>query len=227
MRPQLLDRFGLHVEVKTEGDLDRRMEIVERREAFESNPELFCASVDEVQQQLRSRITRAQRNANRAKVDRGLLRQIAQLCTDLKIDGHRGEITIARAGRGLAAFEGRRNVTEEDVRRVAVMSLRHRLRRDPLEETAGTERIQRALEKVFADQPKKRNAGSGSGGQGDGAPHHPAARNQAAGRRRGHRIRDAGARAERQPISFALPAVRIGRRERCITDRRGPPWPRR
>jgi magnesium chelatase subunit D len=169
LRPQLLDRFGLHVEVTTDADPDRRVDIVERRNAFERDPEKFCANLAPDQEQLRSKITRAQKNSGTVIVERPLLRQIAQLCTELKVDGHRGELTITRAGRALAAFEGRKKVTADDVRRVTPMALRHRLRRDPLEESASTERIQRALDKVFAEQPKKRAAGSGSSGQGEGA----------------------------------------------------------
>lgn len=169
LRPQLLDRFGLHVEVTTDDDLDRRVDIVERRNAYERDPREFCASFAKEQEQLRIRIKQAQKANASVIVERALLRQIAQLCTELKIDGHRGELTITRAGRALAAFEGRKKVKADDVRRVAPMALRHRLRRDPLEEAASTERIQRALEKVLAEQPEKRSAGTGSGGQNDGA----------------------------------------------------------
>ncbi|MGH9966932.1 MAG: magnesium chelatase ATPase subunit I [Pyrinomonadaceae bacterium] len=169
LRPQLLDRFGLHVEVKTEDNLDCRVEIVERREAFERSRETFCATFADDQQQLRNKITRAQKKAGAVIVDRTLLRQIAQLCTDLGVEGHRGELTIARAGRALAAFEGRKKVTRDDVRRVAALSLRHRLRRDPLEETAGNEQIQQALENVFREQPEKSRGTSddksGAGGK--------------------------------------------------------------
>lgn len=169
LRPQLLDRFGLHVEIATENDLDGRVEIVERREAFDHDPEKFCATQARDQQHLRNNITRAQKNSGGVKVDRPLLRQIAQLCTELKIDGHRGELTITRAARALAAFEGRKKITEDDVRQVAAMALRHRLRRDPLEETASTERIQQAFEKVFAGQQKKREKRSSNDGEGEGA----------------------------------------------------------
>jgi magnesium chelatase subunit D len=82
-------------------------------------------------------------------VQRSLLRLIAELCVRLKVDGHRGEITIARAARSLAAFEGRKHVTSEDVRRVARMSLAHRLRRDPLEQTGGGAQIEQATEELF------------------------------------------------------------------------------
>jgi magnesium chelatase subunit D len=162
LRPQLQDRFGLHVEVKTENDLEQRAEIVHRRELFERDPELFLREVESDQQRLRKKITQAQRRLVGVEIDRPLLRQIAQLCSELKVDGHRGELTIARAARALAVFEGRRKLSEEDVKRVALMSLRHRLRRDPLEEAGNTGRIERAIEKVF-QQPRNKNRSQRSG----------------------------------------------------------------
>lgn len=172
LRPQLLDRFGLHVEVKTEGDLDERVAIVERREAYERDPDAFCVGLEAEQAKLRQRITRAQKTSAAVKVDRLLLRKIAQLCSDLQIDGHRGELTITRAARALASFEGKKKVTAEEVKRVTPMALRHRLRRDPLEETASTERIQQALERTFPDVQRGRSGKSGDeggeGGTGDG-----------------------------------------------------------
>ena len=83
------------------------------------------------------------------KVERKLLRQIAALCSELKVDGHRGELTIMRSARALAAFAGRKTVSEEDVRRVATMALRHRLHRDPLGEQASSLKIEQALDKTF------------------------------------------------------------------------------
>lgn len=168
MRPQLLDRFGLHAEVKTDHDLDRRVDIVERRNAYERDPQGFCAKLTEDQEHLRNKITRAQKTAGSVLVERSLLRQIAQLCMALKIDGHRGELTITRAASALAAFEGRKKVTANDVCTVSSMALRHRLRKDPLEEAGGTERILQAMEEVFAKQPGKRDAGSGGGGPANG-----------------------------------------------------------
>ena len=149
LRPQLLDRFGLFVGVTTERDIDRRVEIVERREAFEADRVSFHARMAQEQNDLQAQIVRARRNFAGVKIERRLLRSIAELCSQLNVDGHRGELTIARAARSLAAFEGRRKVTEGDVRRVAVMALRHRLRRDALEETGGSERIEQAIEQVF------------------------------------------------------------------------------
>jgi magnesium chelatase subunit D len=149
LRPQLLDRFGLNVEVTTESDVDCRTEIVERRERFESDRQSFLAAFQNEQDELRRKITRGQKLFGSVAVDRDVLRKIAQLCAELNLDGHRGELTITRASRALAAFEGRKKVREADVKRVAAMALRHRLRRQPFEDTGSSERIDQALEKVF------------------------------------------------------------------------------
>ena len=159
LRPQLLDRFGLHVEVKTEGDLTQRVAIVERREAFDRASEAFRLSFAAEQEELRNRITQARKHFANVKVERPLLNRIAQLCSDLKVDGHRGELTIMRAARALAAFELRKKVTDNDVKTVAVMSLRHRLRRDALEETGTSDRIEQTLEEVFSETSKTRDSG--------------------------------------------------------------------
>jgi magnesium chelatase subunit D len=150
LRPQLLDRFGLCAEVETLKDLDARVAIVERREAFEADPAAFVAAHAGEQERLRRRVTRAAHAYPSVKVPRGVLRSIAELCLRLGVDGHRGEITVARAARALAAFEGRREVTNADVRRVAPMSLRHRLRRDPLEQAGGA-RVENHLAELFGD----------------------------------------------------------------------------
>jgi len=153
LRPQLLDRFGLHAEVKTENYLGNRVAIVELREAFDRDSERFRSEFAKDQKELRKRISDARENFTRVKVGRPLLTRIAQFCAELKVDGHRGELTIMRAARALAAFERRTQVDEEDVKRVVGMALRHRLRRDILEETATTERIEQAVESVM-NQPE-------------------------------------------------------------------------
>src|SRR5215213_4811714 len=164
LRPQLLDRFGLHAEVRTETYLDNRVDIIERREAYDRDPEEFYETYEGDQEQLRKRIQRARTNLRKLTVDRSLLSKIAQLCADLKVDGHRGELTIMRAARALAAFEGRRNVTDDHVKRVSAMALRHRLRRDALDDTATSEQIQQAVDEVFpsSTQPQP-SGGNGSG----------------------------------------------------------------
>jgi magnesium chelatase subunit D len=160
LRPQLLDRFGLQVEVKTASDLDERVEIVERREAFERDTETFCSLIESDQESLRRKLSRARKTVAAVKLSRKLLRRIAELCQQLKIDGHRGEIIIARAARALAAFEGRREVSSKDVRRVAMLALSHRLRRDPFDGRGGnSSRIEQSLDKLFPQEaiPEKRS----------------------------------------------------------------------
>ena len=149
LRPQLLDRFGLHTEVVTENYLKNRVDIVVRRDAYDRDAAEFCETYAADQEQLAKRITRARANLRKVVVSRPILEKIAQLCADLKVDGHRGELTIMRAARALAAFDGRRAVNENDVRQVSAMSLRHRLRRDALDETATSEQIEQAVDEVF------------------------------------------------------------------------------
>jgi len=110
----------------------------------------FQAEQASEQDQLRRRITRARKLLARVEIDHELLMLVAALCVSLKVDGHRGELTIARGGRALAAFEGRASVEAADVERVAVMSLRHRLRRDPLETVDSGARIQEALSELIS-----------------------------------------------------------------------------
>ena len=168
LRPQLLDRFGLCAEVETLRDLDERVQIVENREAFDGDPAGFLDARRAGQVSLRRRVLRASRNHSGVEVPRALLRSVAELCLRLGVDGHRGEITVTRAARALAAFEGRKVVTDEDVRRVSPMSLRHRLRRDPLEPAGGDARVRNCVPEIFGDAPtggdgKKKKSGPTDG----------------------------------------------------------------
>jgi magnesium chelatase subunit D len=168
LRPQLLDRFGLHTEVKTENYLDNRIAIVERREAYDYDPKEFCRSFAAKEDKVREEIILARENLRSVNVDKAVLTKIAQLCADLSIDGHRGELTIVRAARALAALAGRSRVTENDVRNVSAMALRHRMRRDALDETASAEQMEQAVESVFPQAPAEAKPGDGhsDGGQG-------------------------------------------------------------
>ena len=145
LRPQLLDRFGLYTQIVTITDIEQRVEIVRRRERFDDDPYAFLASQSVAQDKLRKRITRAGRLLAQVEIEHELLMLIAGLCVSLKVDGHRGELTIARAARALAAFEGRVKVEAADVERVAAMSLRHRLRKDALETVESAARIDLVL----------------------------------------------------------------------------------
>jgi magnesium chelatase subunit I len=157
LRPQLLDRFGLFTQITTISDLDQRVEIIIRRERFERDPASFSVETQAEQNRLRAQIVRAKKRLARIKLQHEQLRLIASLCVTLEIDGHRGELTIARASRALAAFAGRKEVSNEDLRRVAVMSLRHRLRKDPLEKIDSGIRIEQALQAIFQNEknPKR------------------------------------------------------------------------
>ncbi len=149
LRPQLLDRFGLYTQITTITDIEERVEIVQRRERFDDDPVGFQTEQSSEQDKLRRRITRARKLVSRVEIDHELLMLIAALCAGLRVDGHRGELTIARAARALAAFEGREKVNAADIERVAVMSLRHRLRKDPLETVDSGARIQEALSELI------------------------------------------------------------------------------
>jgi magnesium chelatase subunit I len=149
LRPQLLDRFGLHARIETITDPEQRIQIVLRRERFERDPEAFRRQMEPEQKKIRRQLARAKKLLASVKLDRDLLMSAARLCAELKVDGHRGELTITKAARALAAFEGRMSVTSDDLRRVAVPALRHRLRRDPLDQTDSGERVLRALAEVL------------------------------------------------------------------------------
>ena len=182
LRPQLLDRFGLCVEVRTAETLDERVRVVESREAYDRDPAGFAAAHEEEETKLRRRLARARRTARAVRVAAELVRGAAELCLRLKVDGHRGELTIVRAARALAALEGRRAATAADARRVAAMALRHRLRNDPLEQTESGERVERAVEEVFgADDGGPRD------GRGERSDHAGESRD-----RRPRRVGDAG-----------------------------------
>jgi magnesium chelatase subunit I len=150
LRPQLLDRFGLAVEVTTPQVLSERIEVVRRREAYDRDPTAFVASYEEAQQALQRKITQARRQLDKTKVSDGLLEKAAALCLALNTDGLRGELALMRAARAMAALHGARQVTTEHLQSVAPMVLRHRLRRDVLDETTGNERVARALAAMAA-----------------------------------------------------------------------------
>jgi magnesium chelatase subunit I len=148
LRPQLLDRFGLNVRITTVLDPALRVEIVKRRRAFDADPQAFSEAWAAGQHEWTTRIARARKKAPAVTMPDDVLLAIAQLCSVLGIDGHRGELTITRAACAHAAYHSHKHAGLGDVRAVALMALRHRLRRDPLETTDSDERIQRELERL-------------------------------------------------------------------------------
>jgi magnesium chelatase subunit I len=146
LRPQLLDRFGLSVEVRTPEDLATRIEVVRRRDDFERDPAAFEARYKRKDGRVRRKIASAREALGEVKVSDAMLERAARLCMGLGTDGLRGELTLIRAARALASIEGDAEVDDSHLRRVAAPALRHRLRRDPLDETGSTTRVERAVE---------------------------------------------------------------------------------
>ena len=149
LRPQLLDRFGLSVEVRTPEDLPSRIEVVRRRDAFERDPVAFGAQWEKKDAKLRRMIVSAKTRIGAVKLPDATLEFAARLCMSLGTDGLRGELTLVRAARALAALEGADEVGDAHIRKVAPSALRHRLRRNPLDEAGSTARIDRALGEVL------------------------------------------------------------------------------
>jgi magnesium chelatase subunit I len=150
LRPQLLDRFGLSVEVKTPDDLASRIEVVRRRSAFETDNAAFVAAWAKQEAALRKKIAAARERLSSVVVPDGALERAAKLCLALGTDGLRGELTLMRAARALASLEGAKSVSDDHLRRVAPPALRHRLRRNPLDDAGSSVRVDRAIAEVFA-----------------------------------------------------------------------------
>ena len=150
LRPQLLDRFGLSVDVRSTTDLMERIEVVKRRDAYERDPDGFCERYAETDQEIRDKIINARSKISGLEANDDTLRDCAELCMALGADGLRGELTLLRASRALAAYQGDDKIERAHLRRIAPIALSHRLRRDPLDEAGSTARVDRTLESVLA-----------------------------------------------------------------------------
>ncbi|KHN47199.1 Magnesium-chelatase subunit chlI, chloroplastic [Glycine soja] len=133
LRPQLLDRFGMHAQVGTVRDAELRVKIVEERARFDKNPKVFRDSYKAEQQNLQQQIASARSFLSSVQIDRNLKVKISKVCAELNVDGLRGDIVTNRAAKALAALKGRDKVSAEDIATVIPNCLRHRLRKDPLE----------------------------------------------------------------------------------------------
>jgi magnesium chelatase subunit I len=149
LRPQLLDRFGFSVEVRTPTDLATRIEVVRRRDSFERDQMQFAAAWKKADMKIRRSIEAGRARLPQVAVPDAALERAAQLCMSLGTDGLRGELTLVRAARALASLDGDDVVADAHLRRVAPMALRHRLRRNPLDEAGSTARVDRALQTLF------------------------------------------------------------------------------
>jgi magnesium chelatase subunit I len=149
LRPQLLDRFGLAVDVKTPEDIKTRVEVVRRRDAFERDPVAFSAQWQDSEARVREQIEQAKVRIKSVEISDRSLERAAELCIEVGTDGLRGELTLARAARSLAALEKEDTVTDAHLRRIAPMVLAHRLRRNPLDDAGSGVRVERALAELF------------------------------------------------------------------------------
>ncbi len=145
LRPQLLDRFGLSVEVTSPTEIKDRVEVVKRRDAYDRDPDGFAKKYRAKEGKVRNRIARAKEVVASIEATDDTLEDAATLCLALGVDGLRGELTLLRAARARAALDGDTAVTRAHLLSVAPSALRHRLRRDPLDEAGSVARIERAM----------------------------------------------------------------------------------
>ncbi|WP_371606543.1 putative cobaltochelatase [Streptomyces sp. NBC_01213] len=153
LRPQLLDRFGLTVEVAASRDTDLRVEVVRRRLAYDGDPAGFAARWADEEAALRERIVAARALLPRVVLGDGVLRQIAATCAAFEVDGMRADIVMARTATALAAWAGREKVVSDDVRQAALLALPHRRRRNPFDAPGLDEdKLDEALEDAADEQ---------------------------------------------------------------------------
>ncbi|MBV9825835.1 MAG: magnesium chelatase ATPase subunit I [Alphaproteobacteria bacterium] len=149
LRPQLLDRFGLCVDVRTPEDLATRVEVVRRRDDFERDPAAFTQRWKRKDDAIRRQVQKARQRLAEVSVGDTILERIVALCAAVGTDGLRGELTLVRASRAVASLDGDATVADKHVRRVAAAALRHRLRRNPLDDAGSAARIERGVAEIF------------------------------------------------------------------------------
>ena len=152
LRPQLLDRFGMHAQIGTVKEADLRVKIVEQRANFDQSPLEFRSGYQEDQQKLTNTIAQARikLELDGVSIEHTFQEKISEICSQLNVDGLRGDIVTNRASKAIAAFEGRDEVTPEDIYRVIPLCLRHRLRKDPLESIDSGDKVREAFQDFFA-----------------------------------------------------------------------------
>jgi len=149
LRPQLLDRFGMHAEIRTVRDPETRVRVVEERSNFDQNPDACLEENAPAIQALKDKIVGAQERLANVKIDFELRVKISQVCGSLDVDGLRGDIVTNRASKAYAAYNGRDEVTVDDIEKVITLCLRHRLRKDPLESIDSGDKVNTVFEEVF------------------------------------------------------------------------------
>ena len=151
LRPQLLDRFGMHAEIRTIREPNLRVQIVEERVNFDNTPQVWFDKYEQEQLLIQEKILKAQALLPDVTMNKELQLKISQICSELEIEGLRGDIVSTRAAKALAAFDTRNEVTLDDIKNTITLCLRHRCRRDPMESINSGEKIDIAFQKIFID----------------------------------------------------------------------------
>lgn len=149
LRPQLLDRFGMHAEIRTVKDPILRVKVVEERTSFDQSPMIWIENYESQQQELRDKIVAAQKLLPNVEIEYDLRVKISQVCSRLDVDGLRGDIVTNRAARAYAAYNNRDRVTVEDISKIITLCLRHRLRKDPLESIDSGDKVSKVFKEIF------------------------------------------------------------------------------
>lgn len=149
LRPQLLDRFGMHAEIRTVRDPILRVKIVEERTSFDFNPQEWFNKYQTEQEKLAKEIVEAQEFLSDVSIDYDLRVKVSEVCSVLNVDGLRGDIVTNRAAKAYAAMQKRKEVTVDDIEKVITLCLRHRLRKDPLETIDSGDKVNQVFREVF------------------------------------------------------------------------------
>ena len=149
LRPQLLDRFGMHAEIRTVKDPVLRVKVVEERTSFDQTPMVWIENYETEQQKLRDKIIAAQNLLPKVEIDYNFRIKISEVCSQLDVDGLRGDIVTNRAAKAHAAYNGRDKVSIEDIQAIITLCLRHRLRKDPLESIDSGDKVGKIFNEVF------------------------------------------------------------------------------
>jgi len=149
LRPQLLDRFGMHAEIRTVKDPALRVKVVEERTSFDQTPMVWVKNYEEKQEELRTKIIKAQTLLPNVDLDYNFRVKISEVCSQLDVDGLRGDIVTNRAAKAYAAYNERSSVTVKDIETIITLCLRHRLRKDPLESIDSGDKVLKVFKEVF------------------------------------------------------------------------------
>lgn len=156
LRPQLLDRFGLSVEVKGITDVNKRLEIINRRSSFDNDPKNFLAKWIEEDKKIAKKIDNAKKMLPFVKISKSLLSTIIQICIDYGVEGHRGDIAMVKTAKALAAYNQRNEVLIEDIELAAELVLPHRVKKSPFSnDTFNKEKIKESIKNTEEEYSNK------------------------------------------------------------------------